>query len=89
MQGQRGRIASLYFPLIPLTLNHVGRLDTGSDTYISPMLNAASMAAFKSNESSSNFSTSGSVPGSATGSKLVAQDLYLALLLAVSYTSVA
>lgn len=69
-QGQRGRIASLYFPLIPLILNHVGRLDTGTDTFISPMLNAASMAAFKSQDGSSrSFSTSGSVPGSASGSE--------------------
>ncbi len=76
-QGQRGRIASLYFPLIPLILNHVSRLDTGSESYISPMLNAASMATFKTSESSafkfsegSVFSNSGSVPGSATGSEL-------------------
>ena len=37
------RIAQLYFPLIPIVLAHVSRLNSGRAPYISPMLGAASM----------------------------------------------
>ena len=68
VQGQKARIASLYFPLIPLVLSHVTRLDTGSPCYVSPMLNAASMAFFDQAPTplSKNFDP---VPTSATSSK--------------------
>ena len=70
-QGQKARIAALYFPLVPLVLNHVPRLDTGGGTVISPMLNAASMATYKADSSDGDtpLSMSGSVPGSAAGSE--------------------
>lgn len=69
MQGQRSRIAALYFPLVPLVLNHVERLDTGSESYISPMLNAASMASVKPHDNSRSLSMSDSITGSAPGSE--------------------
>ncbi len=47
-KGQKARIAALYFPLIPLVMEHLIRLDTGSALYISPMLNTTSMATFNS-----------------------------------------
>ena len=37
------RIAQIYFPLIPIVLAHVSRLNSGHAPYISPMLGAASM----------------------------------------------
>ena len=37
------RMAQLYFPLIPIVLAHVSRLNSGRAPYISPMLGAASM----------------------------------------------
>ena len=41
VQGQMGRIAQLYFPLVPIVLSHVSRLNSGQPPYISPMLGAA------------------------------------------------
>ena len=42
-QGQMTRIAQLYFPVVPIVLAHVNRLNSGHASYISPMLGAASM----------------------------------------------
>ena len=68
-QGQRARIAALYFPLIPLVLDHVTRLDSGSAHYISPMLNATSMAFYQSRSAPPGQFDS-VPPPSATSSKL-------------------
>ena len=67
-QGQKARIAAVYFPLIPLVLEHVSRLDAGTALYISPMLNATSMASFTPRGGKSPFRYD-SVPSSATGSE--------------------
>ena len=67
-QAQKARIALLYFPLIPLVLNHVDRLSTGCVPYVSPMLNATSMAYFYSPRGQSVEPPS--QPGSAFGSEL-------------------
>ena len=66
-QAQKARIALLYFPLVPLVLSHVDRLNTGCSPYISPMLNATSMAYFSSPRGQSVEPPS--LPGSAFSSK--------------------
>ena len=66
-QAQKARIALLYFPLVPLVLTHVDRLNTGCTPYISPMLNATSMAYFSSPRGQSVEPPS--LPGSAFSSK--------------------
>ena len=70
-QGQKARISAIYFPLIPLVLDHVTRLDPGAKLYISPMLNATSMALFTSasGDGAKSPSVLDSMPSSATGSE--------------------
>ncbi len=68
VQGQKARIASLYFPLIPLVMSHVSRLDTGSPCYVSPMLNAASMAFYDQAHTPLSKTFDHPTPSSATGS---------------------
>lgn len=70
-QGPKARISAIYFPLIPLVLDHVTRLDPGAKLYISPMLNATSMALFTSasGDGARSPSVLDSMPSSATGSE--------------------
>lgn len=82
MQEQMKRIAQIYFPLIPIVLAHVGRLNSGHAPYISPMLGAASMQGGGEKINSlgtripSSPSATDSLPRSLPGSELIKFDWY-------------
>ncbi|CAI7991444.1 Dedicator of cytokinesis protein 11, partial [Geodia barretti] len=65
--GQMRRIAQLCFPLVPIVLSHVSRLNSGQPPYISPMLGAAA-AMHRVQEDKSEVCHTDSLPPSLPGS---------------------
>ena len=70
VQGQMRRIAQLCFPLVPIVLSHVSRLNSGQPPYISPMLGAAA-AMHRVQEDKSEVCHTDSLPPSLPGSESI------------------